>query len=82
MKLSSPLMAQLQLSKSVPLSRLEILEGRVLVSFILVPRADPAQRGPGVQGRRDLVFAWVGRAAGGDAAASLLPLVFCFSGVN
>lgn len=61
-------------SQSAALNRLEMLEGRALVSFILVPRADPAHRGDrGPQGRGTLVFAWAGRAAGRDAAAPLLP---------
>lgn len=34
-------------SKSAPLNRLKILEGRILVSFILVPRVDPAHTGDG-----------------------------------
>lgn len=60
---------------------LELLVGRVLVSFILVSKADPAHKGvQGYKGRGTLVFAWVGRSAGGDAAASRLPLLFYISG--
>lgn len=41
-------------SESVPLSRIEILENSILVSFIFVPRAaDPAHKGEQLQGKRD-----------------------------
>lgn len=61
-------------SKSAPLSRLEILEDRVLIFFIFVPKVDLAHKGDwGEQGKRDLHLTVGGK---GQQEGIEQPLVF------